>query len=309
MKVALTTAAGRALGEYELPAGAVLHDLKVAVHAAHPRLHADRQRMYHAQPAVATTARPGARPQALRDEAELFDGDVLLFKDLGPQVSWKVVFIVEYLGPLLVYPLFFLKPRWIYGDAVDIAQTQWAKEVQLSALIAWSIHYAKRELETLFVHRFSHATMPAANLFKNSIYYWGFAAFVSFFVNHPLYTPPPDDLVYGGMCLFYFMEVGNFSCHWTLRMLRPPGTKVRRIPVGGLFDYVTCPNYTYEILAWFGFNLMTRTLAGVLFMLAGAFQMFVWAKGKHINYRKEFDGKDGRELYPRGRKIIVPFIY
>ena len=34
--------------------------------------------------------------------------------------------------------------------------------------------------------------MPLFNLFKNCSYYWGFAAFVSYFVNHPLYTPPPQ---------------------------------------------------------------------------------------------------------------------
>ena len=39
--------------------------------------------------------------------------------------------------------------------------------------------------------RFGHATMPIFNLFKNCMYYWGFAAFVSYFANHPLYTPPP----------------------------------------------------------------------------------------------------------------------
>jgi very-long-chain enoyl-CoA reductase len=32
--------------------------------------------------------------------------------------------------------------------------------------------------------------MPVTNLFKNCGYYWGFAAFVSYFVNHPLYTAP-----------------------------------------------------------------------------------------------------------------------
>jgi len=27
---------------------------------------------------------------------------------------------------------------------------------------------------------------------QNSSYYWGFAAFVAYFNNHPLYTPPGD---------------------------------------------------------------------------------------------------------------------
>ena len=36
------------------------------------------------------------------------------------------------------------------------------------AMVCWTLHYAKRILETLFVHRFSHNTMPITNLFKVS---------------------------------------------------------------------------------------------------------------------------------------------
>ena len=36
------------------------------------------------------------------------------------------------------------------------------------AAICWSFHYIKRILESIFVHRFSHATMPIQNLFKVS---------------------------------------------------------------------------------------------------------------------------------------------
>ncbi len=303
MKVAVTTRSGRSLGEYDLGEGAMLGDLQKAIHEAHPKYYPDRQRLY------ATPTTPGARPKPLTEDVRLKDGDAILFKDLGPQILWKTVFLLEYLGPLVLYPIFFMQPRFIYGDAVLAQQTAWAKEVQFSALIAWSFHYAKREFETLFVHRFSHSTMPFTNLFKNCSYYWGFAAWVAYFVNHPLYTPPKEDLVYSGMCLFYLMEMGNLSSHVTLRSLRPPGTKVRRIPHGGLFEFVTCPNYSYEIMSWLGFNLMTKTVAGILFMLAGAVQMLIWAQGKHRNYHKEFDGKDGRDLYPPNRKILIPFIY
>lgn len=310
MKVYVRSTSGRDYGAFDLPPDATLAQLQQAFHAANPKYYPDRQRFYPHQSSTTTTSSTSSkRPAPLKPEDRLTDGAKLQFKDLGPQILWKTVFLLEYLGPLLLYPLFYMQPRWIYGDAVQEEVSAWVREVQFSAVMAWTLHYAKREFETLFVHRFSHATMPLANLFKNSIYYWGSAAYVAFFVNHPLYTPPPRDLVYGGMCLFYFMEVGNFSAHWTLRMLRPPGTKVRRIPKGGLFEWVSCPNYTYEILAWLGFNLMTKTVAGVLFMSIGAAQMFVWAKAKHNRYRKEFDGKDGRPLYPPSRKIIVPLLY
>lgn len=303
MKVSVTTRSGRPIGEYELEANATCEDLSRAIHTANPKYHPHRQRLY------SSPVQPGARGTPLKESDVLTDGATVVFKDLGLQISWKSVFLLEYFGPLILYPLFFLQPRLIYGNAVDSVQSAWAKEVQFSALIAWTFHYGKREMETLFVHRFSNATMPFSNLFKNCGYYWGFAAYVAYFVNHPLYTPPSEDLVYSGMCLFYLMEMGNLSSHITLRMLRPPGTKVRRVPHGGLFECVTCPNYFYEIAAWGGFNLMTKTAAGCLFMAAGALQMLLWAQKKHRNYKKEFDGKDGRELYPKNRKIIVPFLY
>lgn len=94
----------------------------------------------------------------------------------------------------------------------------------------------------------------------------------------------------------------------TLRNLRPPGTNVRRIPVPDanpmtvIFERVSCPNYSYEFLAWFAFSLMTQCLPALLFALAGLYQMTMWALAKHRNYKKEF--KD----YPKKRKAICPFI-
>merc|ERR1739844_431877 len=97
----------------------------------------------------------------------------------------------------------------------------------------------------------------------------GFAAYVSYHVNHPLYTAPSDAQMYAGLAAFMFCELGNFSIHWALRCLRPPGTKIRKIPqptgnpLTCLFNFVSCPNYTYEIGAWISFTIMTQCLPGM----------------------------------------------
>ena len=43
-----------------------------------------------------------------------------------------------------------------------------------------------------------------------------------------------------------------------------------------------------QMLAWVSFTLMTQCAPAGIFTLAGAYQMIVWALGKHKNYRTEF---------------------
>lgn len=247
--------------------------------------------------------------KTLKDSATLSSlgiqaGSKLYVKDLGPQIGWKTVFLAEYAGPLLAYLLLFQRPWIFYGNAPDKPMSQTA----YIACVCWSIHYIKRLLETIFVHRFSHATMPLRNLFKNCSYYWLFAMYVAYYVNHPEYTEPNTLQVYVGLAGFALAEAGNLSIHISLRNLRPAGTTTRKIPkpTGNpftkLFDFVSCPNYFYEVMAWLSFALMTQCVAALLFALAGMYQMTIWALGKHSNYKKEFLS------YPRHRKAIIPFV-
>lgn len=235
----------------------------------------------------------------LRDRSKLY------VKDLGPQIGWKTVFLAEYAGPLFVYLWIYQRPWLFYGDGATSVPIPTVVHI---AAACWSLHYLKRLLETIFVHRFSHSTMPLRNLFKNCSYYWGFTAYVAYHVNHPLYTAPCCLQVYGALIAFIICELGNLSIHIALRNLRPPGTTVRKIPIATsnpltqLFNLVSCPNYTYEFGSWFAFTVMTQCLPAGLFALAGLYQMAVWALGKHKAYKKEFSS------YPRGRKAILPFI-
>ncbi|XP_076659798.1 very-long-chain enoyl-CoA reductase-like [Halictus rubicundus] len=232
------------------------------------------------------------------------DGGKLYLKDLGPQISWKGVFLVEYAGPLILYLWIYQRPWIFYGD---VSTSKIDTTVHVAA-VCWSIHYAKRLLETLFVHRFSHATMPLRNLFKNCSYYWLFAAYVAYHVNHPLFTSASAMKFSVGLTMFALCELGNLSIHLALRNLRPAGSTVRKIPVATsnpftqLFNMVSCPNYTYEIGSWIGFTIMTSCLPAGLFTFAGAYQMTLWALGKHKAYKKEFSN------YPKSRKAIFPFL-
>lgn len=288
----------KSAGKCALPPQSTIADVKEQVHKLQSHLYADRQ-----------SIRLEARGKTLKDSdslqsLNLRSGSKLYVKDLGPQIGWSTVFLCEYAGPLVVYLLIHQRPWIFYGD-VSAAPVHTTAHI---AAACWSLHYAKRLYETVFVHRFSHSTMPIRNLFKNCAYYWGFTAYVAYHVNHPLFTSPSPAQVYGGLAAFVLCELGNLATHICLRNLRPPGTFERKIPVPDsnpltkLFNFVSCPNYTYEFGAWASFSVLTQCLPAFIFALAGFAQMSLWALGKHRNYKKEFKN------YPKNRKAILPFI-
>ncbi|KAL6123709.1 hypothetical protein ACLB2K_076228 [Fragaria x ananassa] len=145
--------------------------------------------------------------------------------------------------------------------------------------------------------------------FENCAYYWSFAALMSYYVNHPLYTPVSDLQMKIGFGFGIINQIANFYCHILLRNLRSPdGSGGYQIPRGFLFNIVTCANYTTEIYQWLGFNIATQTVAGYLFAVVAASIMTNWALVKHRRLKKLFDGKDGRPKYPRRWVILPPFL-
>jgi very-long-chain enoyl-CoA reductase len=230
-------------------------------------------------------------------------GDALTFKDLGPQIGYSTVFFLEYFGPMVIYPLFYFGTPLIYGapHAPVLAQRL--------ACAYHTFHYAKRIAETFLVHEFSHGTMPIANLFRNCGYYWSFAAAISYFVNHPAYTSPPEARVKAAFGAAMVCQLLNAYAHIVLSRLRADGSKGYKIPYSLLagFNFVTSANYMWEILGWACFNVATQSVMGVVFNVCGAGQMALWAIAKHARLRKVFDGKDGRQRYPRRWKMLPPF--
>lgn len=236
------------------------------------------------------------------ERSGLKNQSVIQVKDLGPQISWQTVFVIEYLGPLLIHPLiYFLRP-YLFSNAGP------ASTAQTLSCILISLHFLKRELETLFVHRFSNATMPFTNVFKNSAHYWLLAganiAFWSYKTGSPTESLVNPLIIYGGLLLFIIGELGNLSTHLTLRGLRSSGGTERGIPQGLGFDLVTCPNYMFETIAWAGIWLVTFSLSTGVFVVIAVGQMAIWAKKKESRYRKEFGDK-----YSRKRFAMLPGVF
>ncbi|ODQ81219.1 hypothetical protein BABINDRAFT_160604 [Babjeviella inositovora NRRL Y-12698] len=228
-------------------------------------------------------------------------------KDLGPQIPWRNVFMTEYAGPLFIHPLIYFYGGRLYGSTTNAHSA-----TQTTALVLVMLHFLKREWETVYVHSFSLATMPAFNIFKNSFHYWGLSGvLLGLFIYAPVdtdsgfftHTANHSTLVQVLLVAFWaYAEVSNGVTHLTFKHLRSDGSKDHKIPYGYGFDLVSCPNYFFESLAWLAFSLLVNNWSSYLFLVVSTGQMWLWAVKKHQRYRKEFGA-----TYPR-RKIMVPFV-
>uniref|UniRef100_A0A3Q2QZ14 Trans-2,3-enoyl-CoA reductase-like 2a n=1 Tax=Fundulus heteroclitus TaxID=8078 RepID=A0A3Q2QZ14_FUNHE len=219
-------------------------------------------------------------------------GDIksLFYKSYPQWYPARQVFFAEYMGALLTYLLFFFRVPYIYSHTQ--AFTSSPHFVVTLACVCHTFHYMKRLMETIFVHRFSHGTMPLRAIVKNCAYYWGFSAWLAYYINHPLYTPPYK------LRLLIFEFLNHRVDGFRLRRFPMP----TKNPFTWLFFFVSCPNYTYEVGAWVSFTVMTQCLPVAIYTLFGFIQMTIWAKGKHKAYIREF--KD----YPSVRMAIIPLI-
>lgn len=315
--------------------GLTVADLQNAISkASSSKLRPERQR-------ITFEGKVLSQPTAKLSDLGITDHSEVTLKDLGPQIGWRTVFYVEYFGPILIHVFIFFFPQYAYfwlprsmvaapqlsSLSVDYFRYQLAKGhnlLQTLTFVLILLHFIKREMETAFVHRFSHGTMPLRNLFKNSGHYWILSGvLIAYGVYYPesataklpvfvqrllqsLTSSPAANSfrLVAWTLLWAYSQVSNLITHIILRNLRPPGSTERRIPLGYGFSLVSCPNYWFEVTAWLSLCFLTGNIFVWIFTAVSFAQMAVWAEAKHRNYQKTFGDK-----YPRRRKIMVPFIW
>ncbi|EEB07208.1 steroid reductase [Schizosaccharomyces japonicus yFS275] len=77
-----------------------------------------------------------------------------------------------------------------------------------------------------------------------------------------------------------------------------------RIPFGGLFRFISCPNYFCEWIEWTGYAIACGPSARpmIAFVVAEILFMFPRARSTHKWYQKTFSS------YPPQRKAVIPFV-
>jgi len=212
----------------------------------------------------------------------------------GPTVSSRLAWSVMESPSVVLF-------AWIYlrGDSA------WTP-VALVLAAAWLLHYVQRTFLFPLRMRATGQRKPLATVAMA----FGFnclnatlnALAISQLAAHDVgWLRDPRFLV--GLALFLGGFALNVHSDAVLRRLRGPGETGYRIPRGGLFRYVTSPNYLAEIVEWIGWALASWSGAGLAFALFTFANLVPRARSHHRWYHERFPD------YPRERRALVPFLY
>ncbi len=216
---------------------------------------------------------------------------------MGSKLGWVVM---EFPG-LLVFPIVYFMGR----NAME--------PVPLFFLAVWMFHYSNRALINPLLMRVQPGTQSSfdfsvvlAGWFTLTIHGYLNAAYISELGTHyvPAWFSDPRFLT--GLAIYAFGFTLNIHSDHILRNLRSkhpkPDEPRYKIPYGGGFRLVSCPQYLGEILSFVGFAVMTWNLGAVFVLAITMANLIPRALYTHKWFHKNFDD------YPRERKAVIPFI-
>ena len=108
-----------------------------------------------------------------------------------------------------------------------------------------------------------------------------------------------DPRFIAGVALFVTGRSINMRADAMLIALRAKGEGYQ-IPRGGLYRWISCPNYLGEMVEWLGWAVATWSLAGAAFAVFTVANLLPRALTHHRWYQQTFSD------YPRGRKAVIP---
>jgi len=115
---------------------------------------------------------------------------------------------------------------------------------------------------------------------------------------HSDWLTRPTTLI--GLLLFGCGMYINRRADTILLSLRKPGELGYKIPYGGLYEYISCPNYFGEMVEWTGFAIAAWSLPAFSFAIWTAANLAPRAVLHHKWYLEKFPD------YPKKRNALIP---
>lgn len=169
----------------------------------------------------------------------------------------------------------------------------------------WVVHYFNRSVIFPLRTRTKGKTMPVVIVLSAVFFNLVNASLNGYWLGYiqPVYPENwiTDPRFIIGMIIFITGFAINQAADKKLISLRKGGKTGYYIPRGGLFNYISCPNFFGEIVEWTGFAIMAWNLPALSFAVWTAANLIPRAIAHHKWYKGYF--KD----YPKNRKAIIPY--
>lgn len=171
----------------------------------------------------------------------------------------------------------------------------------------WLLHYLNRSLIFPFRIKTNGKKMPIS-IMLSAVFFNLVNGFINGYYFGNLANPYPSDwyihpLFIIGIILFFLGFVINIYSDEILLNLRKGDEKGYKIPYGGLYQWISSPNYFGEILEWIGYALLTASPAAGVFAIWTVANLLPRAIANHRWYQDKFSN------YPKERKAIIPFLW
>jgi steroid 5-alpha reductase family enzyme len=211
----------------------------------------------------------------------------------GPMINNRTGWILMELPALAVFGYFLS----LNGDFTN--------KIIIVAALLWGMHYFNRVFIFPFLIRTTGKKIPVVivilAVFFNTVNGFLNGYWLSYFANEDNPGILENMHLAAGLLLFLTGFAVNKYHDRLLINLRSSGGGYK-IPFGGLFRFVSCPNFLGEIMTWAGFFLVTFSLPALSFLVWTSVNLTARALDHHKWYKREFPD------YPKERKAILPFI-
>lgn len=165
--------------------------------------------------------------------------------------------------------------------------------------LVWLLHYTQRTFVFSLLMRDEAKRQPLMTVLMAIV----FNVLNAVGNGRGLVDRPLDVPFFVGVSLFLAGFVINLHSDHVLRTLRKPGETGYKIPFGGLYRWVSSPNYLGELLEWAGFAIAAMTPAAWAFAAFTFANLAPRAVSHHRWYREKFPE------YPAERRALIPLVW